>query len=67
MKKLLFIAMIVFMISACGSAAPEIDVTEEKQRDSVDMIVKDKAQMVLDSIMKAEEMKELQGESTVEE
>ncbi|MDP2175154.1 MAG: hypothetical protein Q8K70_04510 [Bacteroidota bacterium] len=67
MKKLLFIALFISLISACGSAAPEIDVTEEKQRDSVDLIVKDKAQMLLDSIEKAEEMKELQGESKVTE
>lgn len=67
MKQLLIIALLAFFISACGSAAPEVDVTEEKVRDSVDMIQKSKAEMELDSIMKAEELKELQSDSMSKE
>jgi hypothetical protein len=58
MKKLWMIALVATVLTACGSATPEIDETEEKQRDSIDMNQKSKDEMILDSIMKAEELKE---------
>jgi uncharacterized lipoprotein YmbA len=58
MKKLWMIAFVATVLTACGSPAPEIDETEEKQRDSIDKTQKSKDEMILDSIMKAEELKE---------